>query len=291
MKERPVISEFSQLKERLALTSQESNTYAKLAHFIADNYINIIFMTAGEVADAVGVSQGSVSRFCSALGYKGYNEFLSHLQGFVSAELTAPQRLQYTSKRSSSKNPDLLAMEHKNLDGLHAIMAGAPYSELVEQLATADEVILVSARMSATLLPYMYYILNKIRPGVTMVTPETSQWDTLALRDPAKTQIFTIAFPRYPNILLRKLEELKSAGFAVSAVTDSIISPVRALSDLIIEVPITRFSIFDIYSTPLLFLNLLLRDVSKKLPGAQDRLEHIERSEHSNQIYYRSSKS
>jgi len=290
MKSHADITDFATLKEQMATISRASPTYAKMAQYIIDNYLNIIFMTAVEVADAIEISQGSVSRFCSSLGYKGYNDFLSHLQGFVSGALTAPQRLQYTSANKHSQNQNLLAMEHKNIDELLHIMEQQRYKDLIQRLCKAKEVVLISARMSATLMPYMYYILNKMRPNVSLITPESIQWETLSFRNREETEVFSIALPRYPNVLLKKLGELKEAGFCISAITDSIISPLSNLADLLIEVPITRFSIFDIYSTPLLFLNFLLRDIAKELKGVDIRLDQIEKWENLNAIYFQSTK-
>ena len=144
---------------------------------------------------------------------------------------------------------------------MEAILSQPAYTELINNLVSAKEIVLLSARMSATLLPYTCYILNKIRNHVIQATPGHSLWSTLNLRDPKDTLIFAIVFPRYPNVLLAKLQELKTEGFTIAAITDSIISPISQTADLIINVPITISSIFDIYSTPMLFLNLLLRDV------------------------------
>lgn len=282
------IREFSELKKQMFEISQNSPVYEKLAYYIEKNYKHIIFMTAAEVAEAADVSQGSVSRFCSALGYRGYNEFLHNLQQFMREEITAPQRLQYTSHNKSIGN--ILNMEHKNIDELEVILNQPAYKKLINKIISAKELVLVSARMSATILPYACYILNKIRNNVIAVTPDSPLWNTLELRDPKATEILTIMFPRYPNVLINKLEGLKELGFSIAAVTDSIISPITKLSDPVITVPITTSSIFDIYSTPLLFLNLLLRDAANNIDGLDKRLDRLEKLEEKNNVYYRNSR-
>ena len=84
-----------------------------------------------------------------------------------------------------------------------------------------------------------------------------------------------------------KLKELKRDGFSIAAITDSMISPIAYMADPIVNVPITISSIFDIYSTPLVFLNLLLRDVAQEITGLDQRLNKLERLEASNHIYYK----
>jgi DNA-binding MurR/RpiR family transcriptional regulator len=280
--------ELKNLLQKMIYIANDSPTYEKLAHYIEKNYLRIIFMTAGELANEANISQGSVSRFCMALGYHGFNDFLRSLQKFVSEEITAPQRLQYISQnKSNNKIRNILNMEHKNIDELESILCQPSYTELVRKIVAAKEIVLLSARMSATLLPYICYILNKIRNDVVQVSPGNPLWDTLDLRDPKATLIFTIAFPRYPNVLVNKLQELKGEGFSIAAITDSIISPISYIADPIINVPITISSIFDIYSTPMMFLNLLLRDVAKRIDGLDQRLNKLEKMESLNNIYYK----
>lgn len=281
-------NQLKNLIQKMIDIANDSPTYEKLAHYIEKNYLRIIFMTAGELASEANISQGSVSRFCIALGYHGFNDFLRSLQKFVSEEITAPQRLQYISQnKSNNKTCHILNMEHKNIDELESILYQPPYTELVTKIVEAKEIVLLSARMSATLLPYTCYILNKIRNGVVQVTPGNPLWYTLHLRDPDATLIFTIVFPRYPNILVNKLQELKNEGFSIAAITDSIISPISGIADPMINVPITISSIFDIYSTPMMFLNLLLRDVAKEIDGLDQRLSKLEKMESQDHIYYK----
>lgn len=285
MKELTEIKKLEDLWEKIALVSQGSPTYEKLAQYLEKNYMQVIFMTASEVAEKAAISQGSVSRFCIRLGYKGYNDFLHNLQHFARKEITAPQRLQYTSN-SDENIANILKMEHENTDQLAGILHQSDYQKLVERLVSAEQVLLISARMSATLLSYTSYILNKIRNNVEQVTPQSPEWDTIDLLDPNKIQILAMVFPRYPNALLEKLNELDQKGFQIAAITDSITSPVFSLADPVLSVPITTSSIFDIYSTPILFLNLLLRDVARETKGLDKRLQEIEQMDKDHKTYY-----
>ena len=90
-----------ELFKQMKVIAQESNTFHKLAIFIKENYLKIIFMTAEETATQAQLSQGSVSRFCIAMGYRGFNNFLRAIQKLVSEEMTAPQRLQFSLSGNS----------------------------------------------------------------------------------------------------------------------------------------------------------------------------------------------
>ena len=51
-----------------------------LATYITDNYDKAVFLTAAKMGETVGVSESTVVRFATSLGYKGYPEFQKALE-------------------------------------------------------------------------------------------------------------------------------------------------------------------------------------------------------------------
>ncbi|WP_196594531.1 MurR/RpiR family transcriptional regulator [Pectinatus sottacetonis] len=282
------IETFEQLTNMLKYIADMSPTYKKIAIYINDNYLQIVFMTTNELAEQVGVSQGSISRFFMALGYRGYNDFLQNLQNIVSKELTAPKRLQFSEKHGIKDKymHSIFDNELANMEKLGGIMQTNTYHEIVNMIASDKQIVLLSARMSATIVPYVSYILNKMRDKVCYYTPASPQWDTLELMDTTAVNIMPVMFPRYPRILVEKCQRLKSKGFDLYGITDSEFSPLIECSRAAVCVPLTVSSIFDIYSTPMIFFNILLRDAAKKMPKLSRRMDQIEKTELENKVYY-----
>lgn len=278
--------ELEELLKKISVISKLSATNKKLANYISKNYMKIIFMTAGQLADEVGISQGSVSRFCINLNYKGYNDFLQNLQLMVRKEITLSQKYEFNSLGNSEDISNILVQEHSNIDIIADILKHPSYKELKNKIVNCDRLILISARMSATLLPYAFYMFNKIKNGVIQVTPDSPMWNTVSLLDKPGTLVLAFVFPRYCNSLLQKLGQLKQEGYDVAAVTDADFLSIKGLVDSYIRIPITVTSIFDVYSAPMLFINLLLRDVSKGLKGVESRIAAIDKIEQENNTYY-----
>lgn len=282
----PDSRDLAMLLEKMNHVADLSRTNEKLAAYIHQNYMKIVFMTAGQLAAAVGISQGSVTRFCISLDFRGYNDFLHYLQQCVSKEITLPDRLQYTTQHDGGAE-EILQTEHRNIDEVGQILCTPDYQKLREKICKAKNLVLVSARMSATLLPYTFYLFNKIRNGVTQVTPNTPAWDTVNFMNPKDTFVLAFVFPRYANSLLGKLQELRGLGFDTVLLTDMNFPYIKGLETNFIRIPTTVHSIFDIYSAPILFINLLIRDVAKDSKNLKGRLDRLEKMESEKQIYYK----
>lgn len=283
----PQSKELKELMNRIRNVGRTSATNEKLAEYIMTNYLKIIFMTAGQLADEVKVSQGSVSRFCINLKFKGYNDFLRTLQSMIREEMTLPQRVEVATHGTNEDDDNILKNEHNNIDIIREIIKTPEYHSLKEKIVKYEHIILLSARMSATILPYAYYTLNKIRNGVMQITPDSPMWDTMNIMNPKKALIITYVFPRYCNTLLKKIKELKDEGFEIIAITDSNLLSMKGYVSSYISIPITRGSIFDIYSIPILFTNMLVKDVARNIKGLDKRIEKLEKLESENNIYYK----
>ena len=280
------IKDMEGLVNRMLVVSADSTVYKKIAAYIEQYYMQIIFMTAGELALQLSVSQGSVSKFCIALGYRGYADFLRNLQKFVGKEITAPERYHYTSV-STHHTDDVIEREIENLRTLQEITAGADYHKLVDTIVNAEEIVLLSARMSATLLPYMRYTLDKLRDNVRLVTPDGNDWDYFQVKyKKERVRVIAMGLPRYPRVLVEKVKELRKDGYKIDVITDSRFSPLCKYADTKVFIPTTVASVFDLYSTPMAFINLLITDVSKQLPEMEERLAKIEQIDNQQKIYF-----
>ena len=70
-----------------------------LADYILKNYDKAAFMTAAKLGKVVGVSESTVVRFATELGYKGYPGFQKALEELVRTKLNSIQRMEVTYGR------------------------------------------------------------------------------------------------------------------------------------------------------------------------------------------------
>ena len=85
-------------KDLLAILSEGSRKFSKgqriIAKYILSNYDKAAFMTAGRLGKIVGVSESTVVRFASELGYDGYPSMRKALQEMIRNRLTSVQRIE-----------------------------------------------------------------------------------------------------------------------------------------------------------------------------------------------------
>ena len=76
-----------------------SKGHKRIADFIKNNYEKASFMTAAKLGKTVGVSESTVVRFASHVGFDGYPELQKHLQELVKSHLTSVQRMEVAANR------------------------------------------------------------------------------------------------------------------------------------------------------------------------------------------------
>ena len=78
-------------------TKKLSKGHKKLIKYISENYDKAAFMTASKLGENVGVSESTVVRFATEMGFKGYPELQKELQQMIKSKLTAVQRMEVSS--------------------------------------------------------------------------------------------------------------------------------------------------------------------------------------------------
>ena len=81
--------------------STMSKGHKLLATYITDNYDKAVFLTAAKMGETVGISESTVVRFATSLGYKGYPDFQKALEELVRNKLNSVQRMEVTYGRIS----------------------------------------------------------------------------------------------------------------------------------------------------------------------------------------------
>jgi len=261
-----------------------------IARFLRHSYRQAAFLSSAELANSVGVSQASISRFAITLGFSGYGAWVKALQSVIRLELSASDRLWFVAHPVADEDGDthdrVLMQETQNLLALEEITRSVAFHQIVERIAESHQVAILSTRASGTLAPYLHYFLGKIKANVRLIDPCGPDWDRLLTEDPDLTLIFALVYPRYPRALVEYLSLLQDRHFHVLGLTDCGESPLFATAEIALTVPVAAASLFDSYAAPMVALNLIIRHVAQITPeDSGRRLKQIEELDQMRRVY------
>ena len=102
-----------------------SKGHKAIAAYISDHYDQAVFMTAAQLGDTGGVSESTVVRFATGLGYDGYPEFQKALESWVTDKLNTVQKI--SAKYGNSTQSEILhSVLSADIEKIQAV-AGAKF--------------------------------------------------------------------------------------------------------------------------------------------------------------------
>jgi DNA-binding MurR/RpiR family transcriptional regulator len=247
--------------------SDLSKSQKRLANYIISHYQSVVFMTASQLAQTLGLSEPTVVRFAQSLGYKGYGEFLRDLEEIIHSELKATDRFKLSIHKEQEGVLGPQEVISKEIENLRNLLNNFPVTELskaVKEIEIARNIYIIGLRGSAHLAQYFGYFLKKVKRPVHILTSgSTTDFDELMDVNP-KTLVISIAFPRYPKMTVDLTQYARQKGAKIIAITDNLLSPIAGLSHISLLVPVGLITLFDCYSAPLCLINILITEVSRK---------------------------
>ncbi len=192
-----------------------------------------VFMTTRELAQACGVSEATVVRFTSSIGYAGYSDFQQALRDFVDTEMTLLDRLDIADMKAPSvvRFRQTISEEIDNLQQLYNSINIDTMEMVISALDRQVPVYVIGSRLSYTLAYYMGWAMTKVRGDVHILKGSdrtTIDWLTIA---PVEAVTVIIATSRYPNELIRLGKLTKRLGHTLVVITDSATCPVLQFAD------------------------------------------------------------
>ena len=278
------------------LTSRINECYGSLskgqkilATYITDNYDKAVFLTAAKMGQVVGVSESTVVRFATHLGYKGYPEFQKALEEMVRNKLNSIQRMEVTYGRISQSHileTVLQSDQEKIKDTLEHIDEHA-FELAVDTIIKAKHIYIVGIRSCAPLAAFMAFYFNLMFENVTLLqTNNSSELFEQMVRISKDDVIIGISFPRYSMRTLKAMEFANNRNAKVITLTDSVHSPMNLYSSFNLIARSDMASIVDSLVGPLSVINALIVALCMKKQGEVAKtLETLEDIWNEYQVY------
>ena len=242
----------------------------RIAEFILSQYDKAAYITAAKLGATVGVSESTVVRFASELGYDGYPGMQRELRSMIRTRLTAAQRVGVASDRIA-KEDVLQSVLEADMDNLRASLAEIDkdeFEQIAEAVVNAKTVYIIGVRSSASLAMFLSFYLNLICGNVRHVQTSTaSELFEQIFRIGEGDVLIGISFPRYSKRTLKAIHYAKSRNATVVSITDSKASPIAQAADMSLIARSDMASFVDSLVAPLSVINALIVAISMKKQG------------------------
>lgn len=233
----------------------------RIAKFIEEEYDKAAFMTAAKLGETVGVSESTVVRFATEIGYDGYPKLQNAMQEMIRDKLTSVQRIEVTSKRIGTESvlENVLNQDIEKIRRTLEETSRGDFRQAVDAIVNAKQIYIFAVRSSSALANFLAYYFELIFGNVRVVstTSKVQIYEELfhICEDDA---LIGISFPRYSSTAVDAMKFASDRSASTIALTDSMISPLVEPAKYVLLARSDIASIVDSLVAPLSLINALI---------------------------------
>ena len=249
----------------LSIIESERKHFSKgqrrIADFITQNYDKAAFMNAEKLGRTVEVSESTVVRFASMLGYDGYPGMRRAMQEVIRNRLTSVQRIEVARDIMGSRDvlASVLASDMEKIRTTLEEVDKAAFAAAVNALLEGERIFILGLRAAAMLSSFMGFYLSLTKENVRIVndTYVNEVFEQMLNIGPGDV-LFAISFPRYSRRTVRAMGYARDQGATIIGLTDGPASPIAEMADIKLFARSDMVSYLDSLVAPLSMINALL---------------------------------
>ena len=242
-----------------------SKGHRKIAEYISENYDKAAFMTAATLGEKVGVSESTVVRFATELGFRGYPELQKEIQQMIKSKLTAVQRLEVSETLIGDGDVinSVLTGDIELIRETAEKTSRPDFQKAVKAINNASKIYILGVRSSAALASFLAFYFNLVFDSVVLVdTSSASEMFEQMFRINEDDVCIAISFPRYSKQTVNALRFIADRKATVVAITDNEKSPMAQFADYLLVAKSDMASVVDSLAAPLSLINALIVSVT-----------------------------
>ncbi len=269
--------------------SSFSKSHRLIAKYILDNYDKVAYFTASKLGKDVGISESTVVRFATELGFEGYPELQREIRAFMKVKLTSVQRLEVAANNINDENI-LETVLNQDIEKIRKTLENCDTSKFnlaTEEIVKAKNIYIIGAKSASFLANFLSYNMNLIFDNVRQINPlSTGELFEQIVRIGKDDVIIGISFPRYSKLTISAFKYASDNGAKVIALTDNNSSPLTKYANISLFAQSDMMSFVDSFVAPLSIINALLVALSIKNKGkVSENLSKLENMWEEYQVY------
>ncbi|HLR73819.1 MAG TPA: MurR/RpiR family transcriptional regulator [Virgibacillus sp.] len=263
------------------ITSERPNmskAQVKIANYILENPHSVPFLTGSKLAKMAGVSEATVVRFATFLGYKGYNEFQQHLMKSAERQLNTVERLKMSRAVYDETEKTIYDIFQDDINNIKSTMQNLnldDFKKAANYLLNAERIYIIANRSAVSLGTFLQYYLDIIFGNSELIHTTASAFDRIYNVN-ENDVVIGVSFARYTKSTIDIASYAYEKNATVIALTDNFTSPITAYADVSLFSSSQMPSFIDSFTAPLSLINTLIAYIGNK-EQIDGRLENLEK--------------
>lgn len=219
--------------------AEKANGFTKgqhlLARFISEHCDKAAFMSSFDLAAVTGVSQSTVIRFASALGYQGYGDFQNALQLELKYRLTTLERFELVEENSSNDVEMLNAIAMHDTLNIKKNLSLNPLDalhNLCTRLMLSSKVYVYGQGFCAPAAIYLASYLRILLPNVCCINQLGFEPLSAASGMDAGDLLICVGFPAHQRATMELLSFARDKEVCTAIISESHDSPLAKDADI-----------------------------------------------------------
>jgi DNA-binding MurR/RpiR family transcriptional regulator len=269
---------------------------AKIAQVLLAEYPTSGLGTATALARRAGVSDPTVVRFISKIGFSGYDAFQAKLIAEVDAGFRSPL-LMMEAKRPASKGRSVTETYMHSVAAAIDAAAGATLPQLYDRavetiMGARGRVLVLGGRFSRLVSGMLASYLTQFRPNIVSLGALSAEsFDTL-LDLSERDALIVFDYRRYQLDVISFARQSADRGVSLILFTDPYLSPIAAKAKVVIVGKTEVDSPYDSLAPPVAQAEALVAHiVAKQRRGNRSRVFRLEQIRAQNAVTLDRSKS
>ena len=252
---------------------QLTPSQVRVADFILEDPTSCAFMTSEQIGRRIGVSESTIIRFATMLGFRGYPEFQDSCREIIREKLSPAKKIEQSSIDNKDKEKSHWLSFEKDLGNLqYTIDANSDedFEAAIEALLAARQIWVMGLRRSYSMAHMFGFLLNQALSNATVLGFGADEIPDQISAIHSDDVLVAISMPRYSRETVDVAKKVVELGVKVICITDTLTSPLARTSNIVFraanEMPGFHLSNVGIVAV----LNALLVGISM---GAEERVK------------------
>ncbi len=237
----------------------------RIAEYIVEHPEQVAFSTVDQMAGELGINPSTIVRFSYRLGLKGFPELQERTRQLVRGQLSAATEIVNEKSVLSHLDGTIFgASLGQDLQNIHRAIAALNAKDLAratEMIAKARRVFVTGSYTSYAVAYFLALALDRIH-GNTTLCGDSGMLPSQSLDMESGDCLVAFTSAPYAVATQRVARLAREGGAKIIAVTDTPISAVGQMADLILAAPSSGSGMQNSLVAPLAIANALLNGVA-----------------------------